>query len=100
MRIFYITLSNETQARDVAVKLLERRDAACCNWFPVQSAYVWEGEIRQEPEMVLIVKSVAEKRDAVAAAVREVIDYTNFIGEIELDEVNDGFGAWLQGLVG
>lgn len=99
MRIFYLTFGNEDQAREVALKLLERRQAACCNWFPIRSAYVWQGEIRQEPEVVLIVKTLAEQRDAVRMAVAEVIDYTNFIGEIELDGVNDGFAQWLREVV-
>ena len=100
MRLFYITLNNDADARTLAHLLLSRRDAVCCNWFPITCAYVWDGEIKEGAEMVLIVKSVAEKREAVRAAVAEVIDYNNFIGEVELDGVNDGFAAWLHSVVG
>ena len=99
MRIFYITLNHETDARQVAKLLLTRRDAVCCNWFPITCSYVWEGEIKEGAEVVLIVKTVAEKHDAVRAAVAEVIDYTNFIGEIEIASVNQPFAAWLQSVV-
>ena len=100
MRIFYVTLNDDGEARAVARLLLTRRDAVCCNWFPITCAYVLHDEIKEGPEVVLIVKSLAEKREAVRAAVAEVIDYTNFVGEIELDGVNDGFAAWLKGIVG
>jgi len=100
MRIFYITLNSDAEARSLANLLLSRRDAVCCNWFPITCAYLWDNEIKEGAETVLIVKSVAEKRDAIRVAVAEVIDYTNFLGEIELDGVNDGFTAWLRGVVG
>jgi len=100
MRIFYITLNSDAEARQLANLLLTRRDAVCCNWFPISCAYIWNDEIKSGAETVLIAKSVADKRDAIRAAVAETIDYTNFIGEIELEGVNDGFAAWLRGVVG
>ena len=100
MRLFYITLNNDADARTLAHLLLSRRDAVCCNWFPISCAYVWDGEIKQGAETVLIAKSLESKREAIAAAVAETISYTNFVGEIELCAVNDGFAAWLTAVVG
>ncbi len=96
MKLFYITLNNEQEARTISQILLEKKIAVCTNWFPIQCAYRWQGEIKMGNELVLIVKTVENQRHLVEKAVAQVINYTNFIAEIEVKSVNTAFQTWLE----
>ncbi|GAB1539926.1 divalent-cation tolerance protein CutA [Scytonema sp. NUACC21] len=96
MKLYYITLNNSDEARKIGRALLEQRLAVCVNWFPITCAYVWKGEITEEPEVVLIVKTQQGYRDEIERAIRDHINYTNFIAEISPTEINQTFLEWLN----
>ena len=64
MKLYYITLSNSDEARQLGRVLLEQKLAVCINWFPITCAYRWKREIVEEPEVVLIVKTQLGYRDS------------------------------------
>ncbi|MCX7926293.1 MAG: divalent cation tolerance protein CutA [Fimbriimonadales bacterium] len=94
--LYYLTCSTPEEAQVVANDLLRQKIAVCTNWFPITCAYLWEGEIQQEAETVLIVKARAGRREAIEQVVRRHIDYTQFIGELPLASVNEAFATWLD----
>ncbi|MEJ0096457.1 MAG: divalent-cation tolerance protein CutA [Methylocella sp.] len=96
MKIFYVTLNTVDEARKIARTLLERRLALCCNWFPISCAYRWEGDIVEEPEIVLIVKTQAGYRTAVERVIESIVSYANCIAEIAPESVNHKFIDWLN----
>jgi periplasmic divalent cation tolerance protein len=100
MILVYITLNTMEEGQRVAHLLIERRLTNCVNFHPITCTYLWEGQITTEPEIVALVKTRAEHFDAVAAAVKEVVPYTNFVGQIEVSRVNEAFAAWLTDAVG
>lgn len=95
MVILYITLNTDDEARRISRALLEKRLAVCTNWFPITCAYRWQGEIVEEPETVLIVKTLPALYEAVTEEVRQHISYTNFMAQIEVTKVNATFAEWL-----
>lgn len=95
LSLYYLTFGSADEAQAVAHALLRQKIAVCTNWFPITCAYLWQGEIQQEPETVLIVKARAGMRDAIEQVVRTHIDYTQFIGELPLASVNAPFAQWL-----
>jgi periplasmic divalent cation tolerance protein len=96
MKIFYVTLNNVDEARQIARDLLERRITVCCNWFPITCAYRWADEIKEEPEVLLLVKTQTGRREAVEEAIARVASYVNCIAEIAPASVNAAFLAWLD----
>ncbi|NEQ28522.1 MAG: divalent-cation tolerance protein CutA [Microcoleus sp. SIO2G3] len=96
MKLHYITLNTDAEARQISHALLEQRLAVCTNWFPITCAYRWEGKVVEEPEIVLIVKTQAGYEEAIAQVVRQHISYTNFIAELAPEAVNPGFVDWLN----
>jgi len=95
MKLFYITVETPEQAKAISLSLLEKRMAACINWFPISSAYRWDGEIKQESEVVLIVKTKEDMREKIEKIVSEHISYTNFMAELDVASVNAPFLSWL-----
>jgi periplasmic divalent cation tolerance protein len=95
MRIFYVTLNTADEARRISHEILERRLAVCTNWFPITCAYRWEGKVTEEPETALIIKTQAGYRGELEDVIHKHISYTNFIGEIAPESVNESFVRWL-----
>ncbi|KYC38872.1 cytochrome C biogenesis protein CcdA [Scytonema hofmannii PCC 7110] len=96
MKLYYVTLNNSDEARQIGRTLLEQKLAVCVNWFPITCAYVWKGEITEEPEVVLIVKTRSGYRSDIERVIHQHISYTNFIAEISPTEINQNFLEWLN----
>ena len=57
-QLIYITASSDEEARTIARTLVEERLAACANILGrIGSVYWWEGELQEDDEVALIVKS-------------------------------------------
>ena len=96
MIIIYITLNNESEAREISRKILESKLSNCTNWFPITCMYSWEGKITEEPEVVLIVKTKKENFEKIEKIVKESINYTNCIAEIPVGRQRKEFVEWLD----
>lgn len=48
-------------APEIATPLVAEELAACVNRLPCESVYRWEGEIHDEPEVILLAKTTAER---------------------------------------
>ena len=96
MKLYYVTLNTAEEAHQISQALLSKKLAVCTNWFPITCAYRWEGKIIEEAETVLIVKTQSGYREDIEQVIRSQITYTNFVAEISLDSVNEGFLSWLN----
>jgi periplasmic divalent cation tolerance protein len=63
------------KGREIALKLLERRLAACVNVVPVESLYWWQGRIEEDSEELLVIKTRAELLPELAKQLREIHPY-------------------------
>jgi periplasmic divalent cation tolerance protein len=73
--VVLVTAPNDEQARLIARKLLEEKLAACINFVPIQSMYVWEGAIQENAEVLLIIKTRQTAFHDLLAAVKAVHPY-------------------------
>jgi len=65
------TLATEEDARRLVTALVEERLVACGTLVPgARSIYRWDGELTEEGEVLVVLKTDASKWDALAAAVR------------------------------
>jgi periplasmic divalent cation tolerance protein len=70
------TCGNDEDAGTLARALVERREAACVNALSrVASTYRWKGEVQQDQETLLIIKTTAAKLAAVERTIRELSKY-------------------------
>ena len=62
---------DETSARGIATALVADGLAACVNRLPgVMSTYIWEGQLEEEREVLLVIKTAADRVDAAEQAIR------------------------------
>ena len=75
--VVLITVPTEEDAVKIARHLVEKRLAACVNIVPgIRSIYTWEGEVCDEGEVLLVVKSRTDLFARVAEAVSGRHPYT------------------------
>ena len=71
-----LTAPDSHTAERLARALVEERLAACVNTIPgVRSFYRWEGRLEDADELLLVVKTRADRTAALAARVRELHPY-------------------------
>jgi periplasmic divalent cation tolerance protein len=63
------------QATDIARKLVEERLAACVNILPVQSIYRWKGELCEEAECTLLIKTGSATSESLRNRLQELHPY-------------------------
>lgn len=79
----------------IAEELVERRHAACVNIVPVhRSVYRWKGEICDDREYFLFIKTEDTEYEAIEAAIRELHNYE--LPEILSFQVSRGEAKFLE----
>lgn len=74
--LVYITAASRENAVSLARALVERRLAACANILgDITSIYRWKGEIAEDAEVAMIVKTVAGKLGELVSVVKELHGY-------------------------
>ena len=68
MLVCLSTFSTPEQAAEIARILVEEQLAACVNLVPaVRSIYRWQGQVSDDTETLAIIKTTAERYDALAS---------------------------------
>jgi periplasmic divalent cation tolerance protein len=73
--VVLVTASSDAQARRLARKLLQNKLAACVNFVPVESMFLWKGDIQEEEEILMIVKTRADLFDGLMSAIKTAHTY-------------------------
>lgn len=92
-----VNCPNEEVARRISDLLIEERLIACANIHAsIESSYHWKGNIEQETEVPLFVKTREELFDLVAEKIKTLHPYeTPSIIGITVDRVNPDYLDWI-----
>jgi periplasmic divalent cation tolerance protein len=88
------TFANRDDARRVAGALLAEKLTACVQLMEIESHYAWKGEIRNEPEVMLVAKTRAELFSRVIARIKALHPYET--PEIVAQNFSAGFAPYLD----
>ena len=73
--VVYVTTGSPAEGEKIARMLVEEQLAACVNRAPVQSVYRWQGNVEQNQEELLIIKTRRELFPALNRRIRELHSY-------------------------
>lgn len=89
--------SDEAKAQTIATQLVEQRLAACVNVISgVKSTYRWEGKIKTEGELLLIIKSERDQVQSIRQVVQDLTGYE--LPELIAIEIIDGSEQYIDWL--
>lgn len=97
--VLLCTVPDQPTAERVGKGLVEARLAACVNVIPgLRSFYRWDGEVQDDAELLLVIKTVRSRYAEVEAFVAEAHPYD--VPELIQLDVGGGSKAYLDWVVG
>ncbi len=100
LRLLYITTANKKEAQHIGRTLVEEKLAACANILDgMESIYSWKGEIQEDQECVLIIKTHYSRVRTITRRVKEMHSYDVpcvISLTITEDEGNEEYLDWLE----
>ncbi len=95
--ILFVTTPSEEIAEKLARTLVEERAVACAQLLPkIKSFYRWEGKVHADPEVLLLMKTRAEKFAAVRDRIVELHPYdVPQVVASPLSQLHEPYLSWL-----
>ena len=99
--IVLCTCPDDSHADDIAVKLVEKKLAACVQILPIRSCYEWQGEICRDTERLLFIKT----KTAMYGDIEEfiILNHPYEVPEIVRLDITGGLDkylAWVNSVIG
>jgi len=73
--VVLVTVSSSEEGQAIARALVEERLAACVNCWPIQSTYRWQGQVQQDAEWQLVIKTRLDCLPLLEQRVNELHSY-------------------------
>ncbi|MCC7516550.1 MAG: divalent-cation tolerance protein CutA [Pseudomonadales bacterium] len=90
------TAPDRQSAQQLAQQLVAKQWAACVQLTAIDSVYAWEGEIRQEPEILLLIKTRQACYENIEQHIRATHSYS--VPEIIQLPITNGSSDYLRWL--
>jgi periplasmic divalent cation tolerance protein len=100
--IIFVTTANEQDAASIGKHLVEEGLAACANIIPqIRSIYRWKGDICDESEALIMVKSREDLFERIRSRIRELHRYeVPEITAISLEKGDADYLQWIETVTG
>ena len=99
--IFLVTVPNIEEGKKIAKLLVESKVAACVNITQnIFSIYEWKGNVEQDTEHLLLIKTTEEKSDAIIQEVKKLHSYEEpeCIG-VKIEKGSETYLKWINDTV-
>lgn len=98
MLIVLTTMPDAAAAEALATKIVEAKLAACVQILPeMRSIYAWQGIIHNEPEHLLLIKTLPENYPALETFIKSNHPYeTPEITAISANKISETYLAWMK----
>lgn len=93
--VVMVTAPNQEEAERIADQAVRSHQAACATTIPlVHSTYWWEGKVVKEQETMILLKTTADKYQALQSTIKKEHSYK--VPEIIAVPVKDGLPQYLE----
>jgi periplasmic divalent cation tolerance protein len=95
------TCGSDEEANRIASLLVSAHLAACVNIIPVKSVFEWKGIVQDQPEWLLIIKSVRSNFDAIKENVTANHSYElPEIVAVDMTAASGEYANWIRNVCG
>jgi len=97
MRIVYFTAGTIEEAKKISKYLIKKKLVACANIFPIESMYPWEGNIKEDYEVVVLLKTKDENYSLIEKSIKQNHSYKNpAIYSWTVDKISSDYLNWVN----
>jgi len=97
MIIIYTTFPNKKSAKNLAEKILKIRLAACLNFLPIDSQYLWQGKIEKVKEWAMMIKTLKKNYQKIEKLIKKNHPYQiPAIFSWPIEKVEKKYLKWLK----
>jgi periplasmic divalent cation tolerance protein len=91
-----VTSASADEAQDIVRAVVEARLAACGQTWPITSCYRWQGEIADDDEHLVVLKTLSVHFDAICEVIRAHHSYElPAIAAIPVSHAGPGYVEWV-----
>jgi periplasmic divalent cation tolerance protein len=96
MLIIYTTCANLDEAKLLGKQIIDKRLAACVNFWSVDSMYTWNGKFESVSEVMMSTKTFESKRQEVDDLITQNHSYScPIIAGIDVRRINRQYKEWM-----
>ena len=101
LNLVYMTFGNKKEARSIGKVLVEEKLVACVNIIDhVNSFYIWQDQLQDDQEVIMIAKTTSERMAIVIERVKALHSYDcPCIVGLPISTGNPKFLDWITGIV-
>ncbi|MDB5168902.1 MAG: hypothetical protein JWO41_258 [Candidatus Saccharibacteria bacterium] len=93
--------ADRQEAEKIADALLASKLIACAKFFPIDSKFLWKGEVQQGSEVMLNMLTIPDNFEKVKSAITGLHSYDTFVlQQVPLTRVSTEAQAWLDESLG
>ncbi len=97
MVFVYTTCANVERAKDLGKLLVEKKMAACVDFWPVGSMYYWKGELKAVSQAMLLVTTLESKLAAIEDTISANHGYSApLIAGVDVRRINHPYKTWMS----
>lgn len=95
--MIYVPCSSEAEAETIGNNLVTEKLVACANILgSTKSIYMWEGELKNDPEAILILKTTRERMETCKQAILKQHSYeTPCVEILPVLDASSGYTRWV-----
>jgi periplasmic divalent cation tolerance protein len=93
----FVTVPSEELAASIGADLIEKRLAACANFFPCRSIFRWKGTVERSNECILLLKIRSSDFQLVTESILSM--HPDEVPCIIKEEISDGHQPYLDWLI-
>lgn len=96
MVFIYTGCATEVEAKALAKLIIDKKMAACVDFWPITSMYKWQGEVKEVPQIAMLITTLESKTEEVTELISNNHSYsTPLIADIDIRRMNRAYKAWM-----
>ncbi len=100
MVFVYTTCHDEESARKFAATVIEKKLASCVNIWRIGSIFKWEGALKEEKEVAVLIKTLDTKVQQIEDLISSIREYAvPFAGVVNVQRINREYKEWMATVV-
>jgi len=100
MVFVYTTCRDVNQAKELGKRIINARVASCVNIWPIESVYTWEGELKEDQEAALLIKTNEPKVADLESFLVKNHTYTiPLVATVNVHRLNREYKEWMSTVI-